>query len=116
MTNANDSALTAEQARGHVRETLRRHTPGPWEARADRTVAAGGTPLLRCYAGRNEVANARLAAAAPDLLDACVKAANALADFVSSDADFLTLELASELLTALDAASSKAFGYDSPNW
>jgi hypothetical protein len=48
-----------------------KHTPGPWTDMSDRTVNdASGTPLLRCYAGRNEWANAQLVAAAPDLLAA----------------------------------------------
>jgi len=94
---------------------MARYTAGPWEAREDRTVAAAGTPLLRCYAGRNEEANARLVAAAPDLVDASVKAANALADFVSSDADSLTLEVASDLLARLDAVLSRIYGYPVPS-
>lgn len=47
-----------------------KHTPGPYEHRADRTVAANGTPLARCYAGRNAAANGQLFAAAPELLEA----------------------------------------------
>lgn len=46
------------------------HTAGPWQSREDRTVAANGVPLLRCYTGRNAEANARLIAAAPELLAA----------------------------------------------
>lgn len=45
-------------------------TDGPWIAQADRTVSAAGMPLLRCYAGRNEIANASLIAAAPDMFEA----------------------------------------------
>lgn len=33
-------------------------TQGVYDARADRTIGAKGTPLLRMYAGRNEAANA----------------------------------------------------------
>ena len=50
------------------------HTPGPWNACHDRTVASSGVPLLRLYAGRNERANANLVAAAPELLEALEKA------------------------------------------
>ncbi len=93
-----------------------RHTAGPWEARDDRTVAAGGVPLLRFYAGRNEKANARLVSAAPELMGVFVKVANALADYVSSDADSLTLELASSLLAEMDSITARVYGYDQPEW
>lgn len=46
------------------------HTPGPYGYRPDRTIAAAGAPLARCYADRNEAANGQLFAAAPELLAA----------------------------------------------
>lgn len=46
------------------------HTAGPFEYRSDRTIAAAGQPLARCYADRNAEANGPLFAAAPDLLRA----------------------------------------------
>jgi hypothetical protein len=50
-------------------------TPGPYEYRADRIIAAAGLPLALCYADdRNAEANGPLLAAAPDLyaaLDNC---------------------------------------------
>lgn len=48
-------------------------TPGPWSpvryeiGQKALTVEASGLPLLKMYSGRNEEANARLIAAAPDL-------------------------------------------------
>lgn len=48
---------------------MARHTAGPWHFRPDRTIAAAGVPLMRCYADRNEVGNGPLAAAAPELLE-----------------------------------------------
>lgn len=47
-----------------------KHTPGPYEYRSDRTIAANGVPVARCYAGRNEVANGSLFAASSELLAA----------------------------------------------
>jgi hypothetical protein len=54
-----------------------RHTPGPWKARADRTVAdSRGVPLLRGYAdNRNWEGNAPLVEAAPELLQALIACA-----------------------------------------
>ena len=78
------------------------HTPGPWEARSDRTVAAEGLPLLRCYAGRNEEANARLIAAAPELLAA---GCNLCAVYDDCDADAMDSAIA-----AMHAVISKAKG------
>ena len=57
-----------------------RHTPGPYEYRADRTIAASGVPLARCYANRNESGNGPLFAAAPELLEALEYAVRQLAD------------------------------------
>ncbi|OYW47629.1 MAG: hypothetical protein B7Z36_02360 [Novosphingobium sp. 12-63-9] len=64
-TKLADHLLTS----GLTTEAEQKHTPGPWVARDDRTIAANGVPLLRCYAGRNEKANARVIAAAPELLE-----------------------------------------------
>ena len=54
------------------------HTPGPWEATQVQTVIAGGDQLIAdCATGcrgltcQERDANARLIAAAPDLLEAC---------------------------------------------
>jgi hypothetical protein len=44
-----------------------KHTAGPYEYCADRTIAADGVPLARCYADRNAAANGPLFAAAPEL-------------------------------------------------
>jgi hypothetical protein len=55
-------------------------TPGPWEAHRHTggqkglTVEASGLPLLKMYSGRNEEANARLIAAAPELFDGLERA------------------------------------------
>jgi hypothetical protein len=52
-------------------------TPGPWDARKDRTVAADGVPLFRCYADRNETANAALIVALVNNLPAILTALTA---------------------------------------
>lgn len=43
-------------------------TPGPYEYRGDRTIAAAGVPLARCYADRNAENNGPLFAAAPEMV------------------------------------------------
>jgi len=43
-------------------------TEGPWQARADRTVAANGVPLLRGYADRNSAFNMPFIAASRELV------------------------------------------------
>lgn len=54
------------------------HTPGPWQAgqHGQHIVSAGEIPIAHCpYVGIDDEhhANARLIAAAPDLLKACQK-------------------------------------------
>lgn len=93
---------------------MTQHTQGPWEARSDRTVAAAGVPLLRCYVGRNEEANARLVAAAPGTLAAAREARDFLRAYFGpvssddpagwSDADARTVH------NQLDAAIAQATG------
>lgn len=51
--------------------TESKHTPGPWKAQGTRVYfprSAGGFDLRNCP---NAEANARLSAAAPDLLEGC---------------------------------------------
>jgi len=90
--------------------TTKRHTPGPWTPRADRTVVADGVPILRFYANRNEHANARLVSMAPELLDVCAEAANLLADYLNDPAAF-TRETVTETALELDRVLSLAYGY-----
>ena len=55
-----------------------KHTPGPWTIRDNQDVMADeeGRLIAQCHAGYREErgANARLIAAAPDLLAACQRA------------------------------------------
>ena len=61
---------------------MSKHTPGPWEADGEGYIFGPGTSMIAETRGWgddsiNEVANARLIAAAPDLLEACKLALNA---------------------------------------
>jgi len=49
------------------------HTPGPWIVDFDRRyfVNAGSSPIAEMFTDINMEANARLIAAAPELLEAC---------------------------------------------
>ena len=61
-----------------------KHTPGPWETKDGQEVMAesGMRLIAQCHAGHREErgANARLIAAAPDLLEACKKAFDNIAN------------------------------------
>ena len=70
-------------------------TPGLWIARRDRTIAAGGVPLLRAYAGRNEDDNIRLIVQAPTL---ATELADALEREAAKDAEIARLRAANARL------------------
>lgn len=66
------------------------HTPGPWAANPDGLIHAGKNRLHIAQAatigmGHAAAANARLMAAAPDLLAACLMARENLSPAYSSD-------------------------------
>lgn len=61
------------------------HTPGPWTMDGEHVLSARGDLLASCWPGERstvaeEVANARLMAAAPLMLDALMQWAHAEAD------------------------------------
>jgi hypothetical protein len=59
------------------------HTPGPWKAKGDVVLAPGPRSVADVYGDDiTAPANARLIAAAPELLHALIEAENALADYV----------------------------------
>lgn len=49
---------------------MSKHTQGPWTAKGPDIVASDGTRIASCGITRNYADNAKLIAAAPDLLDA----------------------------------------------
>lgn len=91
------------------------HTPGPWEIRDSnmRTIEAPGgsicTPSGHCLKGRPDEeleANARLIAAAPDLLEACKQVLDAQVANDQSQWEHLL----DEALERIEAAVAKAEG------
>ena len=89
------------------------HTPGPWTVESDgSTVSMGGQCVIVGPAPdgaprEQERANARLIAAAPDLLRACRKALRDLKPFFEDDEPHPTFV---ELEKTLYAAIAKAEG------
>lgn len=88
-----------------------KHTPGPWHVESDTDIcgSAGGfiaTAHMPSSAigTEREYANARLIAAAPDLLELLCRARDELADLNQSEND------GGEFLLAIDTATSKATG------
>jgi hypothetical protein len=91
IPSARAGALRAEPAAQSQAEPLipiARHTPGQWEAADywnDRSLQipvtdCDGGPIANVWGGNDEAfANARLIAAAPELLEACEAVANHLA-------------------------------------
>jgi len=87
---------------------LDKHTPGPWRSTVNEwgaSVVDNGEQFI-CYIGSEsseDRANARLIAAAPELLEACERTAGILPELFSWDGDIEFQEL-------LNAAISKARG------
>ena len=73
--------------------TLNKHTPGPWSVDPDRpflVIDDGHNPASVAYIegdGAEAAANARLIAAAPDLLASCKMLTKALIDLAPYDPD-----------------------------
>ena len=93
------------------------HTPGPWywsrdtmENRCDITLdsEATGYSILYCCEKPREP-NARLIAAAPDLLDQLINARNRLADMLKGD-DGQAWQEAERAMASIEAAINKALG------
>lgn len=57
---------------------MTQHTTGPWTAKGPDISAADGTRIATCGITRNYAANARLLAAAPELLDLLMEVRNKL--------------------------------------
>jgi hypothetical protein len=90
-----------------------KHTPGPWESDRNGKIWAGGVSLADTYAcarGIDYKANARLIAAAPELLEAC----RLIVKYDSSDA-IDGVELMINYATALDAAKEAIAKAGAPN-
>jgi hypothetical protein len=96
-----------------------KHTPGPWKVMGGMVVIEGEagrlTDVADCCTGAASVkdpftiaANARLIAAAPELLEACENARNVLAALVTGD--LKTIKPDSAALAELRAAIAKAKG------
>lgn len=90
-----------------------KHTPGPWSLHkrgpAERYevqhgIPGNGSPICVTFCGSQQEANARLIAAAPELLDALKKTRAAL---LCADAAGIPVD---EELAQLDAAIAKATG------
>ncbi len=85
------------------------HTPGPWELRGSRLVTDSQGVLIAENIGANypgtPEANARLIAAAPDLLAACKRMSEAL-----RNAPHETQNAYQGILTDIDNAIAKAEG------
>lgn len=86
-----------------------KYTPGPWKVYSDprfprlRAIQLSDGSEFEPHAAASndsEVANLRLAAAAPDLLEACIKAEHAMEQGGRADQ--------AEALSALDRAIAKA--------
>lgn len=105
-----------------------KHTPGPWFAEkaigdfyyiTDRSLP-GGIPVATTWRGRRgpafgrvpQEANARLIAAAPDLLEALISAAASLAEQIEEreKAPFAILGYTRRVLAIADAAIAGATG------
>ena len=99
-------------------ETKLKHTPGPWSL-ADHSLGVeimhtrqdGLSEAHACLHGsyNTSEANARLIAAAPDLLDALMKA-TILLKHACDDADALESQFAVETADEMTAALTKAIG------
>ncbi len=94
-----------------------KHTPGPWRHAGrkggwDGVTSADGTDI--CALEYNNPANARLIAAAPDLLEALLEARAAFVVEYAEDGRVLSVGHDSEALrpmvATLDAAIAKATG------
>jgi len=94
-------------------------TPGPWrQSGSDPLRVIGGDgfriiPVATCAnlgvgRGSRGDLNARLIAAAPDLLEACLSAVADLTDYIENRSENLTLEAASALRELLRDAVAKA--------
>ncbi len=87
------------------------HTPGPWYFMTDSTAEyfavyakpQGGTKVI-CPVKMADEANARLIAAAPDLLAAC----KAALDWVGLDGDHISEPTRSTLLAAIAKAENRS--------
>ncbi len=96
---------------------MTKHTPKPWHVYVDDCgVTVGGidTELFRVCGGSSdaeELTNARLIAAAPDMLDALAEAENALLDYVETiEKTGASLNYGRAVLTKIRAAIAKATG------
>jgi hypothetical protein len=93
------------------------HTPGPWKVQDDRTTDGTfrvfpheGPSICNLRHGEME-ANARLIAAAPELLRACEEALNALLDYVPLlEAHGSVMGYGHAVIVRLKAAIAKAEG------
>jgi hypothetical protein len=94
------------------------HTPGPWTAKIYKQVieiiGPKGEVIVRwpgfdgsSVSGRKNKANARLIAAAPDLLKACIAAQNALRSYQYGNS---SPDLAKEVADFASAVITKAAG------
>lgn len=101
---------------------MKTHTPGPWRTRTtdeeapDDTIVmdADGASICDCLPGNPRMsqetaeANARLCAAAPDLLEACFKAERKLLAYLGVCAG--DKQLSDDVLPAIRGAIQKARG------
>ena len=87
------------------------HTPGPWVVNETRGHAffIDAPDHNICYVGRIAEADARLIAAAPDLLEACEKALEAAANLPSCDSQ-LDRQTLDDLYDQLAHVINKATG------
>ncbi len=97
----------SEKQAGHANQ---KHTPGPWEVHelADgpsKTIGPLGVFVAQTIGG-NDTANARLIAAAPDLLAACKETLQCCDAINQDDADLLP----SDTISQIEAAIAKAEG------
>lgn len=101
------------------RETAK-HTPGPWQtfepdmehpSRARVGALDGQVDIYNAPLTRETEANARLIAAAPDLLEACKDAVVDITDFADPNGEFeFTPEGARSLINRLNRAIARAEG------
>ena len=91
------------------------HTPGPWEVRLlDMVYSKAGRLIADCECEQSrpsapvseDLANARLIAAAPDMLEALQNARNVLAGLIAGDLKSISAD--SPALTQIRAAIAKA--------
>ena len=93
---------------------MKTHTPGPWHVSDDMygvgnllvagVTASNAEPIANCGLGKTGKANARLIAAAPELLDALQTAAMALIGYTHRN------EIIENALDSARAAIAKATG------